>query len=289
MTDGDSAGRQPEGEFAGAYGVEVLLDATPSLDDAAVFAALQSRFAGQVDRMSPPGETDFLLFAFPAYPSYYQGATALPAQLFVAASPRPEAAERLAPSLEQTWDWPGARDTVRRCQATLLVTDMMASGLEPRPRLECFHKALSAVLDATPSALAIHWIRSQILVDPRAYHAVRQDPAASLLHGGPLNVRLFNVADRGPSEYIMDTRGLTAFGLPDVQCHFGGLDRDEIARLLYNVGAYLFEQGDVIADGDTVPGVHPGQTWTCRHEHALAPPRREVLDIDPGPLYNALG
>jgi hypothetical protein len=84
----------------------------------------------------------------------------------------------------------------------------------------------------------------------------------------------------------MDTLGLAALGLPDLQCHFHGLEVNEVAGLLYNTAWYVFENGDVIEDGQTVDGVD-GHRWRCQHEVALVPPEREVLDINPGPRYAA--
>ncbi len=56
-----------------------------------------------------------------------------------------------------------------------------------------------------------------------------------------------------------------------------------------NTGYYLFRQGDIINDGETVEGVERGQKWVCRHEQALVPPEREVLDINPGKSFAAGG
>jgi hypothetical protein len=48
---------------------------------------------------------------------------------------------------------------------------------------------------------------------------------------------------------------------------------------------YLFDHGDVIADGHTVQGIGPdAPRWRCRYAPALVGPEREVLNIDPGPL-----
>ena len=82
--------------------------------------------------------------------------------------------------------------------------------------------------------------------------------------------------------------GLAALGVPDLQCHFTGLVADEMAGLLYSVGYYLFEKGDVIEDGPTREGL-AGRGWVCLHEQALVGPNRLVLDINPGAPYGAGG
>jgi hypothetical protein len=86
---------------------------------------------------------------------------------------------------------------------------------------------------------------------------------------------------------VMDSLGLAALGLPDLQCHFRGLDCNAIAGLLHNLGIYLFENGDVIEDGHTIDGIAANQRWRCQHEMSLIGPERAVLDIDPGQPFAA--
>ena len=144
---------------------------------------------------------------------------------------------------------------------------------------------LRGVLE-TVSGVAIHWTRSGRVVDPRVWvqEFDRGDPTQRFF-AGAINVRMFNLQPSG--DVVMDTLGLGALGLPDLQCHFRNLDRQAVARLLYNTGWYVFSNGDVIADGHTIDSFAPGARWRCRHEDALVPPAREVLDLDPGPPHAA--
>ncbi len=103
---------------------------------------------------------------------------------------------------------------------------------------------------------------------------------------GFFNVRLFRISN-SDDDSLMDTRGLGIFGVPDLQCHFRGLDPGEIARLLYNTGTYVMHEGDVIDDGHTVPGIQEGSRWRCQHEQAMVGPERKVLDICPEAPYAA--
>jgi hypothetical protein len=108
---------------------------------------------------------------------------------------------------------------------------------------------------------------------------------ANPLHGF-LNVRFFRISN-SDGDVLMDTLGLSALGLTDFQIHYRGLEPESVARLLYNLGAYTFEKGDVIEDGHTVDGVDKKSRWTCRHEDSLIDPQRVVLDIDPGQPFAA--
>ncbi|ANY68306.1 hypothetical protein BBD42_18860 [Paenibacillus sp. BIHB 4019] len=59
-----------------------------------------------------------------------------------------------------------------------------------------------------------------------------------------------------------------------------------MAQNFGNIAYYLFENGDVINDGETVGGTEDIR-WRCEHQYALAAPRRVVLDLDPGEPYYA--
>ena len=85
----------------------------------------------------------------------------------------------------------------------------------------------------------------------------------------------------------MDTLGLHVLRLPDLQCHFNQLDPAGVANVLYNLSAYIAEQGDVIENGNTISGISDADKWRCQHEMALLPPERVVLDIDTGHPHSA--
>ena len=97
-----------------------------------------------------------------------------------------------------------------------------------------------------------------------------------------VNVRLFHVEEGRSDERVMDTVGLAALELPDVQCHFFALDVAAVAALLDETARYLWTEGDVIGDGDTVPG----PSATARRGPAVArialvDPPRDVVDVTP--------
>ena len=109
---------------------------------------------------------------------------------------------------------------------------------------------------------------------------------APVVRPGTLNVRFFRINDSG-GDMLMDTRGLSELGLPDLQCHYRGMDPGDISRVLYNTAIYLVENGPVIESGHTVQGIEPGSRWKCQQEDALIAPERTVLDLNPGPPHAA--
>lgn len=112
---------------------------------------------------------------------------------------------------------------------TILVTDLMCSSLSPRKRLHLFESALEGVLSVVHCG-GIHWLASRRLILPQDWLAARRsgrewDRVAS----GPVDVRTFPESD---GKCWMDSLGLFAFGVPDVQLRYSGLHEDEARTLL---------------------------------------------------------
>ena len=215
--------------------------------------------------------------------TYSEGA--VPAQATIVLEDPPLDLGKFASALQQSWDWKEARSTVAECRAGILVADLLAGALPYKERLALFQNVILSVLQCAPCQ-AMHWIRSECVVNPEAYLRSKAPDDYDPIFPA-INVRLFNITNRGPGEVLMDSVGLATLGVPDVQCHFVGLDPTAVARMLFNTAYYLFDRGDVIGDGHTVEGILPGQRWRCQHEDALLPPHRVVLDINPGPPHAA--
>jgi len=181
------------------------------------------------------------------------------------------------PDVSQTWDWAEAEEVVAGARYSLLVNEMLAADAPAADRVAALTEVVAELARAT-GPLAISWPHSQRVSDPRAWVADDLD--------GVVNVRLFQVAGE-PGTLVMDTLGLHVFGLPDLQCHFRGREPGEIATLLYSTAVYVFDSGDVIADGNTISGPDGEGRFTCHHEPALLEPRRVVLDIDLGDPHAA--
>ncbi|MFZ5895198.1 MAG: DUF4261 domain-containing protein [Myxococcota bacterium] len=275
-----------EDAFARTYGVELLCESSPNIEKAALLEAVK-RYCPDAKLLDPNPATPLLALVHPKHHVRLADAV-VPAQTLIAQADKPLKRETCEQALNQTWEFADARAKVEISTTSVLVTDVMSSSLEYRQRLALFHDCLRGVLDYVPCA-AIHWRPSGRIVDPSAWRRDYDagDPAQRFF-AGAVNVRLFNVqneAGKSPGELVMDTLGLAALGLVDLQCHFQGLDPGDVARVLYNTAWYLFCEGDVIADGHTVQGVRAGSKWRCQHEKSLVGPERVVLDLNPGPAH----
>ena len=275
--------------FATTYGVELLCRAAPKIDKASLLTQVK-RFCPDAQLLDPDPATPLISLVHPKHRVELADAV-IPAQTVVVIGDGPFDARPFERALQQTWEFPEARSAVEGSSAAVFVTDLMSSSLEYRERLTLFHDCLRGVLDELPCT-AIHWRHSGRIVDPVAWKRDYDagDPAQRFF-AGAVNVRLFKVHDDAgvdSGELVMDTLGLAALGLVDLQCHFHGLDPGAVARMLYNTAWYVFREGDVIADGHTVegPGLRRTAKWRCQHESSLLGPPRGVLDLNPGPEHS---
>lgn len=291
--------------FAPVWMVELLYRHKPILNQERLYAKMQ-KYTGEarLDEHAPKGARDRdpvvseahsgertrqdfepLLFYHSNYMVQYRDGV-VPAQTCILPSERPPEAALYEAALQQSWHWPDARQVVGGCRYSLLLTDFCAEGLNYKERLKLFQSALCALLETAPCE-AIYWKTSGKLVQPEEY--LRAISEGEWLHGA-MNVRLYKAEGDGTGqpEMLVDTCGLAAMGVPDLQCHFTGLDPNEVATILVDLAYYLYERGDIIRDGETI-GSAESQRWRCEHQHSLNEPRRRVIDLNPGEPYSAGG
>ena len=262
--------------------VELHYHQPPVCDYAAVKTRAQAILGSELES-SDPREADkaFLIF-HKEFPVTFTDAK-VPAQTAILTTDRAPKLEAYQADIQQSWRCPQAADLLRECTASRLVTEMMSRPLPPQDRVWIFHGVLRALIElSSPTALVFK--HSQQVIEPADYlEACDEDP---ILRPGSVNVRFFNISNSADDK-LMDTRGLTEVGLPDLQCHYRDLDPREVAGVLYNTGFYLFEKGPVIDSGQTVAGIEPDSKWVCQYEDSLWEPKREVLDLNPGEPFAA--
>jgi hypothetical protein len=272
-------------DVEGIYAVDLLFESRPEIPVASLVQALKQACPG-IDPLGDLGET--LMFAHSSHVVQYREG-AIPAQLVIFPGVRKDDRTSIEDAIQQSWSLPRARELVASATHGVLVTDLMARGLPYRERLSLFLDALEAIVTTLPCK-AIHWRQSQQVTTAASFLESRRDTEQHLLLGGPLNVRFYNVSNSAVSgESIVDTVGLSVFGLPDIQCHFHGLDVNRLVALLYNLAIYVFENPEAIDSGHTVEGIEPGSRWRCQYEDSMVPPERPVLDLNPGPDHAAGG
>jgi hypothetical protein len=180
-------------------------------------------------------------------------------------------------AFQQNWHWENANETARKCKYEVLVTDLLSRTLPYKQRLNIIMNFLVAVSKAL-NPDAIYSIPAQKIIDPQQLINKWSQPESELLYG-ICNVRLYNITEAKENELLMDTIGLNSLGLPDFQVRFSEFEASTIANLLWNNAYYIYEQGDVIEDGNTIEGIANGSKWKCERSVALIGPERVVLNI----------
>ncbi|MBO0764190.1 MAG: DUF4261 domain-containing protein [Hyphomicrobiaceae bacterium] len=269
--------------YSGAYSIELRARNPIVVDATGLEAALTARL-GKVRPTGDPEKGGFRLYFLEDYPVQFNEGS-IPAQLALfAPGPRPPQDQQppsIEQALQQSWSFPEARQVFGECRHSLLLANVMSSPLPHDIRRRIIANGLLALLESAAVDL-IEWSPTQQMLAPaevRRRYAAPEELANPVY--GFLNVRFFRI----DNDMVMDTLGLTALGLTDLQIHYRQMEPDPVAQFLYNLGAYVFEKGDVIEDGHTVEG--PGGRWSCRRDVSLLEPQREVLDIDPGPPFAA--
>ncbi|OOM80645.1 hypothetical protein CLPUN_13110 [Clostridium puniceum] len=267
--------------FAETYSVELYIKEKPIILENKLLENIK-KYCGNVKIIS--NQEANLTFAFMDHILDYRNVS-VPVTMMISISDEPSEGEKLRRSLEQSWNFDRDKESIKSCKIKVLVTDLMAIGLEYTKRVELFQKALYAIVELIPCEGINFHISEQVISREDYLENNPLNDEYDLLFG-ILNVRLFKIEGQ-KNEYIMDTLGLSAIGLCDLQCHFKNLDPNGILNILYSYGYYIFDNQDAIDNMTTVEGICKNDKWKCTHEVALAEPERVVLDINPGKEFSS--
>lgn len=261
--------------FAETYSVELYMKEKPVILETILLENIK-KYCGNVELVA--NQDNNTTFAFMDHVLEYKNVSA-PVSIIVSTIYDSSNKEKLENSLSQSWNL-NNKESIQDCRYRVLITDIMAIGLEYTKRIELFQKALYAIVELMPCE-GIHFQLTEQVISREDY--LENNPLNDdydILFG-ILNVRLFNV-EGIKDEYIMDTLGLSAVGLCDLQCHFKGLTPNEISDLLYSYGYYIFDNQDAADTLESIEGINEDDVWKCKHEVSIIKPERVVLDINPG-------
>lgn len=183
---------------------------------------------------------------------------------------------KLETAFHQSWNWQDAELVVRKCKFEVLLTDVMSRNLDYKKRIEFFQKFVASIVDVLkPNAI---WISNGDKIMNREEYLTCFEVNDFQNLNGFMNVRLFNLQE-SDGEMLMDTLGLNSLGLPDFEIRFRDYNPSAIAGLLFNYGNYIFENGVVIENGNTIQGIEEHQKWKCYFKESLLAPKRIIIEI----------
>lgn len=246
-----------------------------------VHEVLKEQF-GQVDVVSDqPALSSYAIWK---YPVEYKDGQQVPAQAVLSGVEDFDPGSIDAFTRSQFWDTPDGSELIDSCHYQVMVSDMMSAGLPYKKRCTFLMDWLETALALFQSCTAVYFPASGKLFRAeqiRDHEFSREERFLSFC----VNARYFTI--QNSEDEIVDTLGLYAIGLPDVQYHYHGLDPNQVVAHAYSAAAYIYETGASIKNGETIDGLLGGVLsqrvqWPCRYEDALIQPVRCVMDICPG-------
>lgn len=182
---------------------------------------------------------------------------------------------------QQSWEWGWRAASAIGSHARFAVDlgELTSMMLATPDRVHLLLESVASLVEAQPP-LAIHWRTTGKFEEPGTFLAKLADTDRMRR---AVNVRLFELQD---GEIVMDTLGLCALGMLDLQVYFKGLDLEEVGHYLYDTAVEHIAAGPgvhvlcacPVGDGDQIAGPG-GRAAIGRYEMAMMAPRRGVLDI----------
>ncbi|HZE97566.1 MAG TPA: DUF4261 domain-containing protein [Planctomycetota bacterium] len=256
-----------------SYAIDLLYDELPLLTRDEILGMLRDRCgaASAMDNTKDAG----LNFYFPDLRAPYKEST-VPVQVAMAVTSGQLPVDQVMACMKQTWDWGEAKGVVARHQASVTMSDLLASALPYKTRLGFFQNVLGGILELL-MPIAIRWRPSGKFVNPKALLLALKPGDKRDLIKGAVNVRRTLVKSVGG--VVLDTVGLGALGLPDFQVSLGDRLPALFEAALRSLARYEFDLGDVFADGRTVK-CGP-ESYTLARGISLVEPKREVFVLNP--------
>lgn len=183
---------------------------------------------------------------------------------------------------KQMWDVYGDQDELlNRLKHQVVGMELNTNKLPLDIRMNLLMDYMEAMLLIYPEAEAVYFPSAGKLIrveDIKANKASRDERFLSYA----MNVRIFRQSTG--VDYIVDTIGLLALDLPDVQYHFNGLNPVDVVRHAYMMARHIIKHNNPFKDGDYVNhitpfGISEDKEWQVYFELSMVQPVRLVLDV----------
>lgn len=240
--------------FEGTYSVELYMKEEPIILENNLLENIK-KYCKDVKLVS--NQDNNITFAFMDHVLEYKNAS-VPVSIIISKIYDKPDTEKLKRSLGQSGNFDN-KEAIEKCNYRIIVTDVMTIGLEYSKRIEIFQKTLYAIVELIPCE-GIHFHITEQVISREDY--LKNNPLSDdydLLFG-TLNVRLFNIEGK-KDEYLMDTLGLSAIGLCDLQCHFKNLNPGKMEDILYSYGYYIFDNSDIADNLKEIESPNESEKW----------------------------
>lgn len=271
-------------EFSNVFMIYLLFEEEPGLlDTEKVRAAAEEKF-GEIETAA--ADRELMAFAVKKYTSHFEEGD-IPPMVLLAQGLGFDSAKVGAMERSQLWDVKDGEELLERCKYSCFISDMMGgAALDYKDRCEMLMDWLECVLPMFPTCKAVWVPTAGKLTYPENVQNGDIPTAQRFIHTC-VNARFFNI-EGSDGDMIVDTLGMYAVDLPDVQLHFNGLEPNTAVNYAYNICIYNYDNDAPIKSGETIGGlddeadISPEVYWKCQYEDALIQPARVVLDIEAG-------
>lgn len=184
----------------------------------------------------------------------------------------------------QMWNCPESDEILENCKYQVLACDMFGAGLYYKDRADMLMDYMEALVELFPTCKAVYFQNSGKMFTAdliRSHNLPREDRFIYFA----VNVRFFNI--QGTDDMMVDSLGMSALYMPDLQYHFHGLNPNSVVNHAYTVLSYIYENENPIENNHTIDGLMDERMcqeiqWKCQYEEALIQPVRDVIDINTG-------
>lgn len=264
--------------------IELLFEEKPEIIDIDTLKKAAEEKFGETDVVS--GDGKLLSLAIKKHVGHYGDGKDCPAFAVLGQDLTFDSNDIDAIERSQLWDVEDGEELLDRCRYKCFVSDMMSAALDYKERCELVMDWLECVLPLFPDCIAVRTTASGKLITPD--RILESDiPRDRRFISRCVNARFFNI-EGTDGDMIVDTLGMFAIDLPEVQMHFHGLDPNAVVNYAYNICAYNFDNNAPIESGEVIDGlgddgkISMDVQWECQYEDSLIQPLRCVLDINAG-------
>ena len=185
---------------------------------------------------------------------------------------------------------PGAAEVLENCHYQIVATDLLATGMDRRQHAHMLLVFLKALMEVFPACEGVFCSSSKNVISRQFIADTFEDaemPESIKFIELFISIRFFR--QEGSGDFLVDSLGMGALDLPDVQYHFHGMEPDQVIAHAFGILSYMHDHGCTMKSGDTFDGLDSDYEmtervqWELNFENALVQPVREVIDINMGP------
>lgn len=162
--------------------------------------------------------------------------------------PQPLASPEFSRACAESWLWPDARKKHEDQRGHVVIS--VESHETRLNQVKFLSLAVTALLVSTPGVVGVFWCEGELVVSPEMF---REFCVQMLPDSLPLYIWVdFRVAKSDHGRSIGYTRGLSQFGLMELETLNASEEPDELRERLFGLGVHFIENGLLLKNGDYI-------------------------------------